>query len=157
MKYLKYFSLFCLIATIVCQESLRAELEQLELNFLEGDGPVVTLESCMDDPIFKHTSLVVDPPTITKGQPITFKVKGILLSEQCIDRLYLETFNNKQKMPTFNKDLGKKTYPKGPYGYNYENEVPTIIPVGLWEIYVYLKNCSDASISCIKATFTIPE
>ena len=164
MNFLQGLVLLLAISAICAQDTgklfdLNGMYEQgTLLNFLadvKGGAPI-TIESCQDKPIFQSTKMVAEPTEIIKGQSINFKVVGVMLSDQIVNKIHLDTFYNGSVIYT--QDIDKKNAPvkKGPYGYTYENSVPTFTPSGKWEIFIYLLNDKQEKLSCQKATFVMP-
>jgi hypothetical protein len=164
MNFFQGLVLILAISAISAQEARKLfDLNQMYeqgtlLNFLadvKGGAPV-SIESCQDKPIFQSTKITVDPTEIIKGQNISIKVVGVMLSDQVVNKLHLDTYYNGSVIYT--ADVDKKNAPvkKGPYGYNYEASVPTFTPSGKWEIFIYLLNDKQEKLSCQKATFNMP-
>jgi len=120
---------------------------------LTGDGYPVTLSDCMENPTFKVTQKVVDPPTLIKGQGIKIKVGGVMVQETIVSKLHLDTYFNGKVIYTNEVDKKNVTVPKGKWGYDYEASVPTFTPSGHWEIFIYIVDGSANNISCVKAVF----
>ena len=128
------------------------------LNFLadvKGGAPITT-ENCLDTSIFKSIKITVDPTEIIKGQSIRIKVVGVMLSDQIVNKLHLDTFYNGAVIYTQDVDKKNVLVKKGNYGFDYEAAVPTFTPSGKWEIFVYLLNDKQEKLSCLKALFTMP-
>jgi hypothetical protein len=163
MNFFRGLVLFLAVSMIACEEGklfdLNAMYEQgTILKFLADakNGAPITVEGCQENPIFKSTKIVVDPTEIIKGQNIRFKVVGVMLSDQIVNKMHLDTFYNGAVIYT--TDVDKKNAPvkKGTYGYDYEASVPTFTPSGKWEIFIYLLNDKLEKLSCHKATFVMP-
>ncbi len=120
---------------------------------LVGDGYPVSLSECMENPIFKISQKVVDPPELIKGQGIKIKVGGVMVREIVVSKLHLDTFFNGKVIYTNDVDKKNVTVPKGKWAYDYEASVPTFTPAGHWEIFIYIVDGSGTNISCIKASF----
>ncbi len=120
------------------------------------DGQPVKVEQCLDNPTFKPSQITVDPPAIVKGKSIKINVLGVMLSDQIVAKLHLDTYLNGAVI--YNADVDKKNQqvPKGMYKYDYEASVPTFTPSGNWEIYVHLLSSSGVELNCIRASFTMP-
>jgi hypothetical protein len=164
MSLMRVIVLVLTIYAISCEAGKLFDLNQMYhegtlLGFLEDiklkDGAPVTLEQCLDDPVFEITKMVVTPDSVIKGQNIKIKVMGIMTTQQTVSKLHLDTFYNGKTIYTDNVDKGSSVV-EGVYTYDYEASVPTFTPAGKWEIYVYLLNTADEKLSCVKAAFTMP-
>lgn len=120
---------------------------------LAGDGYPITLSDCMENPSFKVTQKVVDPPALIKGQGIKIKVGGVMVQETVISKLHLDTYFNGKVIYTNDVDKKNTLVPKGKWAYDYEAAVPTFTPAGHWEIFIYVVDGKATNISCIKAVF----
>ena len=163
MNFFRGLVLFLAVSMMACEEGKLFDLNTMYeqgtiLKFLADvkNGAPITVESCQENPIFKSTKIVVDPTEIIKGQNIRFKVVGVMLSDQIVNKMHLDTFYNGAVIYT--ADVDKKNAPvkKGTYGYDYEASVPTFTPSGKWEIFIYLLNDKMDKLSCHKATFVMP-
>lgn len=167
MSWIKVLFFSITIASISCQQlnflfdldgmyeqgSLEGFLSQVKA---DSEGVPVTLEECMDKPIFKITKMNVTPKEVIKGQNIKIKVGGVMLSEQIVNRLDLKTFFNDGLIYEDKVDKKDVQVKKGAYAYDYEASVPGFTPSGKWEIFVKLINKAEEEISCVKASFTMP-
>ena len=138
---------------IITQET--GILFQEPINFLQlgDDGYPVTLDLCMDNPIFKVTQKAVQPPTIIKGKSIRIIVAGVMINDQVIQKLHLDTLFNGNKIYTAEVDKKNIKVAKGKWQYDYEASVPAFTPSGHWEIFMYIVNDKNENISCVKGIF----
>lgn len=117
------------------------------------DGYPVTVEDCLDNPTFKPTQRVVDPPNLVKGKSIRIKIGGVMLQDVVLSKLHLDTFYNGKTIYTDDVDKKNLAIKKGRWAYDYEASVPTFTPAGHWEIRLYLVDTDNKNLSCLKATF----
>lgn len=120
---------------------------------LAGDGYPIILTDCMENPSFKVTQKVVDPPALIKGQSIKMKIGGVMLQDTVVSKLHLDTYFNGKIIYTNDVDKKNVAIPKGKWAYDYEASVPTFTPAGHWEIFIYIVDDKATNISCVKAVF----
>jgi hypothetical protein len=155
MKSILRIILFYISLTyIITQET--GLLFDNSLNFLQlggDDGYPVTLDLCMDNPVFKVTQKAVQPPNVIKGKSIRIIVAGIMTKDQVVQKIHLDTYFNGKVI--YNAEVDKKnvSVPKGKWQYDYEASVPAFTPSGHWEIFINIVNDANENISCVKGIF----
>ena len=132
---------------IYAQGSLKAFLG------LGEDGFPLIVSDCLENPIFKITQKIVDPPNIVKGGSIKIKVGGVMIHDEIIQKLHFDTFFNGNIIYAYDVEKKNLEVKKGKWAFDYEASVPTFTPSGHWEIFVYVVNKDNDKLSCIKAVF----
>ena len=120
---------------------------------LGDEGYPVTISDCLENPTFKITQKVVDPPTLIKGSSIKIKAGGVMIQDEVIQKIHLDTYFNGKVIYTNEVDKKNLEVKKGKWAFDYEASVPTFTPAGHWEIFVYVVDKSNTNLSCIKAIF----
>ena len=120
---------------------------------LGDEGYPVTVSDCLENPVFKITQKVVDPPTLIKGQSIKIKAGGVMTQDEVVQKIHLDTYFNGKVIYTNDVDKKNLEVKKGKWAFDYEASVPTFTPAGHWEIFVYIVDKANNNISCIKAVF----
>jgi len=161
MRIIRTFLFALAISSIFAQEAGR--LFDLNEMYAQGtlkaflglgdDGYPVTISDCLENPIFKITQKVVNPPTLVKGQSIKIKAGGVMTQDEVLQKIHLDTYFNGKVIYT--NDVDKKNFEvkKGKWAFDYEASVPTFTPAGHWEIFMYIVNKDGTNLSCIKAVF----
>jgi hypothetical protein len=165
MSFIKVIVLLLALTTIVCNSGKLFDKDftftEQTLGFLEdikvkAAGAPVNVSQCLDKPILQITKMTVDPKEIIKGSDIRIKVVGIMLSEQTVSKLHLDTYYNNDVIYTEDVDKKNVVVKKGTYGFDYTASVPSFTPAGNWEIFLNLLNAAGDTLSCVKATFIMP-
>ena len=138
------------LSIIVTQDSgLLFDLEQMQKdgsirNFLElkDEGFPVDVSLCMDNPTFKVTQKAVQPPNIIKGKSIRIIVGGVMIKDQVIQKLHLDTYFQGKVIYTQDVDKKNTKVAKGKWSFDYEASVPAFTPSGHWEIFINMVNIS---------------
>lgn len=120
---------------------------------LGDDGYPVSISDCMENPVFKITQKVVDPPTLIKGQSIKIKAGGVMIQDEIVQKIHLDTYFNGKVIYTNDVDKKNLEVKKGKWAFDYEASVPTFTPAGHWEIFVYVVDKNNTNLACIKAVF----
>jgi hypothetical protein len=120
---------------------------------LQDAGYPVTITDCMENPVFKITQKVVDPPSMIKGQSIKIKAGGVMMQDVVVQKLHLDTFFNSKVIYTADVDKKNVEVKKGKWAFDYEASVPTFTPSGHWEIFIYIVSKDNTNLNCLKATF----
>lgn len=126
----------------------RSNLRQVNLK-----GAPITIGDCMPDSILKITRTGVTPPEVEKGTSIHMVAQGIFREERDVTNIHVEVTLNGQEI--YRNDVQKKGHAsKGPYTFSYDNNVPTFVPSGQWNVNVWLMGGNE-KLACIRATFTV--
>ena len=120
---------------------------------LKDAGYPVTVSLCMDKPTFKITQKAVQPPNIIKGKSIRIIAGGVMIKEQVISNLHIDTYFEGKVIYTQDVDKKNTKVPRGKWQFDFEASVPAFTPSGKWEIFMYLVNDAGEHASCIKCTF----
>jgi hypothetical protein len=124
-------------------------------NFLQlkDDGFPVTTELCMDNPTFKITQKAVQPASIIKGGSIRIIAGGVMVNDQVVQKIHLDTYFNGAVIYTQEVDKKNVAVPKGKWQWDYEASIPSFTPSGHWEIFIWIINDKNEKISCLKGIF----
>lgn len=161
MRIFRIFLFTLAISSILAQHAGR--LFDLNEMFAQGtlktflalgeEGYPVTVSDCMENPIFKITQKVVDPPTLIKGQSIKIKAGGVMIQDEIVKKIHLDTYFNGSVIYTNDVDKKNLGVKKGKWAFDYEASVPTFTPAGHWEIFIYVVDKDNNNLSCLKAVF----
>lgn len=154
------------IASISCQVNKLFDLNKMadqgtllqflsEAGNLRAGGYPVTISDCTSETKarMKITQMKVSPTEVIKGKDIGIKVKGVMLEDQVVQKIHLDTYFNGGVIFQDNVDKGNTQVKKGVYAFDYNASVPTFTPSGKWEIRVWLVNDANDNIACVKAEF----
>ena len=125
-------------------------------NFLalkDDKGYPVSVDMCMDKPTFKVTQKAVQPPNLIKGKSIRIIIGGVMIKDEVIQKLHLDTYFEGKVIYTQDVDKKNTKVARGKWNFDYEASVPAFTPSGKWEIFMYLINAADEQIACIKCSF----
>jgi len=93
-------------------------------------GNPVTTKDCLASSIFKVSKINLNPTELIKGQNIHIKVIGAMMQDEVVSKLHIEAFY-----------------------YEYEVGIPTFVPAGHWDIYIYVLNDKGEKLNCLQALF----
>ena len=146
--------------TLTQHSGLLFDIEQMQKdgtikNFLQlkDEGFPVETSLCMDNPTFKITQKAVQPPNLIKGKSIRIIAAGVMIKDQNVQKIHLDTYFEGKVIYTQDVDKKNVKVPKGKWQFDYEASVPAFTPSGHWEIFLNVVNDANENISCIKATF----
>ena len=127
-----------------------------ELKFLDdkvNPGQVIIKENCSETAEFQNLRTKVTPDTITKGGVMNIKVMGKSSKNEEIDYLQISCKLNGKDAYSDKKSLKQKANAGQSFIYEYDQSVPTFIPEGKFEVYLYLVNTNGETVSCLNAYF----
>jgi hypothetical protein len=158
---LKIILLSITLSSILTQDSgvlfdiIQMQKDGTIRNFLQlkDDGYPVSTELCMENPTFKITQKAVQPASIIKGGSIRVIAGGLMIKDQVIQKIHLDTYFNGQVIYTQEVDKKNVSVPKGKWQWDYEASIPSFTPTGHWEIFFWIINDANEKISCLKGIF----
>jgi hypothetical protein len=115
-------------------------------------GNPVTTQDCLPASIFKVSKINLNPTELIKGQNIHIKVIGAMMQDEVVSKLHIDAFLNGSSI--YNQDVVKnQEVKKGLWYYEYEVGIPTFVPAGHWDIYIYVLNDKGEKLNCLQALF----
>jgi hypothetical protein len=155
MKFFQTLILLISVTAIFTHDELVLLDQESFLADNTATGIPITIDKCETTASsFKNIQIRTDPAELIKGSSIQIAVKGMMIKEETVQKLAVETTLDGVKV--FEDESKKNAKVKaGPYSYSYEQSVPTITPPGVYVIHMRLLNNKDEIIDCVKASFTI--
>lgn len=115
-------------------------------------GNPVTTKDCLPGGMFQITKVNLNPTELIKGQNIHIKAIGAMMQDENVSNLHIDALLNGS--PIYNQDIAKnQQVKKGLWYYEYEVGVPTFVPAGHWDIYIYVLNDKGDKLNCLQAQF----
>jgi len=153
----KFFVLTILLLAVAANcEFDYAPAETNELKFLGGkpDPGVISIEeNCANGAVFVNTRTKVSPQKITRGQTIDIKIIGQSKKDLQADHIQVIAKLNGVESFKETKPFKQEVKPGVNTMYEYSTAVPTFIPEGTFEIFVYIVDNQGNNDSCLKASF----
>lgn len=158
--------IFSTLVLFLCSKSNPVSAKLFDVEYLEEDntgvlqkflsdaklGNPVTTKDCLPGSIFVISKVSLNPSELIKGQNIHIKAIGAMSNDQVVSNLHIEAFLNGSNI--YNQDVAKnQNVKKGLWYYEYEVGIPTFVPSGHWDIYLYVLNDKGEKLNCLQALF----
>ncbi len=147
--------LMVIIAFAVCEKQLNLDkfLAREADDFIveNPNGYPITVSNCLPGSPLQITNIKVKPTEVTKGKPIQLLAAGVFTQPEDTTSLHIQTLLDGKSIMESDVPHVSHCSP-GPYSFFYNNNVPTFVPTGHWEVFVYLMG-GDTKLACIKGTF----
>ena len=101
----------------------------------------------------KHIAVKANPTSVIKGEPINFKGKVETNSKVTVSQLIILAKLNNEDAFDAKKDIVTDIVPGTPFLYSYDITVPTYVPSGKFDIFLYLIDKDGKHLSCLNAQF----
>ena len=166
---MKTKAILVILSTLIlflCSNSNPVSAKVFDTEYLEEDntgvlqkflsdanlGNPITTKDCLSGSKFKIAKLNLTPTEILKGQNIHVKAIGAMAEDVTVSKLHVDAILNGS--PIYNQDVPKnENVKKGLWFYEYEIGVPTFVPSGHWDIFVYVLNSNGEKLNCLQAMF----
>lgn len=122
------------------------------------NGAKITTEICIEETHLQVIRLAVEPDEIIKGEDIGITVQQEALESLIIKNLHVSAIYNGFEIFYDDKDQDMTELEEGDlFEWEYLTHVPTFVPAGEWNIYLYLETDTDQKVSCVLVHWVIED
>ena len=148
MKFIQF-----VIILLACSNILTSD------NFLQylakTTGTKINIEKCDDGKSNFKVVEIKSPTELILGETIKISVDGMMISEELVDKLVVQTLLNKQQTSVDTEIDKRADVKKGPYTWSFEYTPPSFTPPGLYETIMKLLNSKGEVLECLNSSLTV--